>query len=247
MDGHGSMRFLTDTTGVITDTYTFDAFGNLVTSTGTTTNSYLYAGEQLDPNLGFYYLRARYMSPSSGRFWTMDSFEGSDFDPLSLRKYTYAAGDPIGKLDHTGQQTEVEEITAVQIDGVLNAIASATRASERARELALAIRIVVALLVGTTTLVQRADKVRPPTGSDDKKGERHAGSLQVQGDDVTKQPTRLAEYPDLKYDYRNGEGTVSWSWNASAPLPAIEASRHLQQLAEVLTPKQLVRTFGRCS
>jgi YD repeat-containing protein len=33
-DGHGSVRYLTDTTGAITDTYDYDAFGNLIASTG---------------------------------------------------------------------------------------------------------------------------------------------------------------------------------------------------------------------
>jgi RHS repeat-associated protein len=84
-DGHGSVRLLTDTAGVITDTYTYDAFGNLISSVGTTPNNFLYAGEQFDPNLGFYYLRARYVNPLNGRFWTMDSFEGSAYDPASLR------------------------------------------------------------------------------------------------------------------------------------------------------------------
>jgi YD repeat-containing protein len=42
-DGHGSVRQLTDSTGVVTDTYTYDAFGNLIQHTGTTPNHYLYA------------------------------------------------------------------------------------------------------------------------------------------------------------------------------------------------------------
>jgi hypothetical protein len=51
-DGHGSVRFLTDPTGAVTDTYDYDAFGNLIASTGTTPNNYLFAGEQFDPALG---------------------------------------------------------------------------------------------------------------------------------------------------------------------------------------------------
>ncbi len=48
LDGHGSVRELTDSTGAATDTYDYDAFGNLVASTGTTTNDHRYAGEQYD-------------------------------------------------------------------------------------------------------------------------------------------------------------------------------------------------------
>src|SRR6185295_5612139 len=46
-DGQGSVRLLTDSAGAVTDTYTYDAFGNLLARTGSTPNDYLYAGEQL--------------------------------------------------------------------------------------------------------------------------------------------------------------------------------------------------------
>ena len=71
-DGLGSTRALSNNSGVITDTYIYDAFGELLNQTGDTENNYLYTGEQYDPNLGFYYLRARYMNPGIGRFISMD-------------------------------------------------------------------------------------------------------------------------------------------------------------------------------
>lgn len=83
-DGHGSVRALTDTTGTVTDTYDYDAFGVLIHSTGSTPNNYLFAGEQFDPDLHLYYNRARYLNTSTGRFWNMDDFEGDSDLPLSL-------------------------------------------------------------------------------------------------------------------------------------------------------------------
>jgi hypothetical protein len=59
-DGSGSVRRLTNSARAVTDTYDYDAFGNKINSTGTTTNNYLYRGEQYDSDLGLYYLRARY-------------------------------------------------------------------------------------------------------------------------------------------------------------------------------------------
>ena len=67
-DGHGNVRFLINESGQVTDTYVYDAFGTLITATGSTNNRYLYTGEQFDPNLGLYYLRARLMNPLTGRF-----------------------------------------------------------------------------------------------------------------------------------------------------------------------------------
>ena len=89
--------------GSVIVTYDYDAFGNLIHSTGTTPNVYLYSGEQFDPDLNLYYNRARYMNTATGRFMNMDSFEGESNDPLSLHKYLYAGGDPIGRLDPSGR------------------------------------------------------------------------------------------------------------------------------------------------
>jgi RHS repeat-associated protein len=101
-DGHGSVRFLTSATGAVTDTYDYDAFGNLISQTGTTPNNYLFASEQFDPALGVYYNRARYYDQRQGRFWTMDTYEGDPESPGSLHKYLYASANPANRGDRTG-------------------------------------------------------------------------------------------------------------------------------------------------
>jgi RHS repeat-associated protein len=101
-DGQGSVRFLTDSNGVVTDRYDYDAFGNLISQTGGTPNNYLYSGEQYDGDIGGYYLRARYYNQPRGRFLSTDSFPGINFNPLTLHKYVYAHDDPVNLLDATG-------------------------------------------------------------------------------------------------------------------------------------------------
>jgi RHS repeat-associated protein len=102
-DGLGSVRCLTDGgNGTVTDTYAFDAFGNLLAQTGNTVNNYRFAGEQWDSDLGQSYLRARTYNPNTGRFWTLDTFEGSQTDPLSLHKYLYCSANPVNRFDPTG-------------------------------------------------------------------------------------------------------------------------------------------------
>jgi YD repeat-containing protein len=54
-DGHNNVRYLTDLNGNITDTYDYDAFGNVIAATGNTPNLYLFTGEQYDLDLGLYY------------------------------------------------------------------------------------------------------------------------------------------------------------------------------------------------
>src|SRR5579859_5305320 len=103
-DGHGSVRGLTDPSGNVTDTYDYDAFGNLIHQTGTTQNVYLYSGEQFDPDLNLYYNRARYLNVSTGRFWTMDSEDGCECDPISLHRYLYVSADPANYTDPSGHE-----------------------------------------------------------------------------------------------------------------------------------------------
>ncbi len=93
----------------ITDRYAYTAFGEndpagtSGNTAGTTENNYRYTGEQLDPNLGFYYLRARYMDPRQGRFVGMDPWSGDFNDPLSLHKYIFANQVPSALGDPSGE------------------------------------------------------------------------------------------------------------------------------------------------
>jgi RHS repeat-associated protein len=129
-DGHGSVRLLTDTTGAVTDRYDYDAFGNIINHAGTTPNLYLYSAEQNDPNIGLYYLRARYMSQSTGRFWTTDTNEGRPSSPISQNKYTYAGNEPVVRVDPSGNQFDLLSLSLeVVLFDVLSSIATANPSS----------------------------------------------------------------------------------------------------------------------
>jgi len=129
-DGSGSVRQLTNLAAnvTVTDTYNYDAFGNLLNSTGTTPNNYLYRGEQYDKDLGLYYLRARYYNPQTDRFLSRDPNDGDPTDPKTLHKYLYASGDPVNRIDPRGREdliecvetcgeevVEVEEVEEVEV------------------------------------------------------------------------------------------------------------------------------------
>ncbi len=128
-DGHGSARFLIGADGTIQNTYTYDAFGILIGQTGSTPNNYLYSAEQFDFDLGEYYLRARSYNPNTGRFWTMDSFEGNREDPLSLHKYLYCQGEPVDNVDPSGKDLTDDLLKGGQ--AALKATASALKAIAR--------------------------------------------------------------------------------------------------------------------
>ncbi len=142
-DGAGSVRQLTNSAGAVTDTYEYDAFGNEVNHTGTTPNNYLFRSEQYDPDLSFYYLRARYLNPVTGRFLSRDPNSGHFAIPATLHKYLYASADPVNRIDPNGRadtgevvledaEPEVaeggERAVAQRVNCILNTAASALNA-----------------------------------------------------------------------------------------------------------------------
>ncbi len=123
-DGHGSVRQLTNSTGVVTDAYDYDSFGKLINSTGSTPNNYLFAGEAYDAALGLYYNRARYMNTATGRFWSIDDHEGDDEDPTTLHKYAYTGDDPTDRTDASGNDFDlVSTLTVAAVAVTVMAIA----------------------------------------------------------------------------------------------------------------------------
>ena len=101
-DGQGNVRGLLDEKGNLTDTYAYNAYGELTEKTGETENHYLYTGEYYDGVSGLYYLRARYMNPEMGSFTSMDTWQGDLYEPVTLHKYLYANANPVKYKDPSG-------------------------------------------------------------------------------------------------------------------------------------------------
>ena len=138
-DGHSGVRHLTDDSGIVTDTYKYDAFGITLNTQGSTPNNFLYRGELFDSNTGFYNLGVRDMNPNTDRFTTMDSFAGILSEPQSLHKYLYANSDGVNKSDPSGKFTLLEILLVAIIiitlaSLLLPAISGALRAAKGAAE-----------------------------------------------------------------------------------------------------------------
>jgi RHS repeat-associated protein len=102
-NAHGDVVNLTDSTGEITKSYTYDAFGVEKNIDDSDTNAFRYCGEYYDSESGTIYLRARYYDPSTGRFVSRDSYAGKNEDPLSLNRYTYCHNNPTNNVDPNGK------------------------------------------------------------------------------------------------------------------------------------------------
>ena len=110
-DPGGSVRQLMDVAGAVTNSYSYDAFGNTIGRTGTTLNPYQYRSELSDAALGVYYLRARYFVPKSGRFLTRDTYEGRIMRPLTQHAFRYVNADPVNLSDPSGMNSVETSVT----------------------------------------------------------------------------------------------------------------------------------------
>ncbi|WP_442870426.1 RHS repeat-associated core domain-containing protein [Aneurinibacillus sp. Ricciae_BoGa-3] len=88
---------LTDSTGNVVDSYSYDPWGQTVQKTGTLYNPFTYRGYYQDEESGFYYLVNRYYDPQDGRFLSEDP-DGAADESL----YTYVNNDPVNAVDPEG-------------------------------------------------------------------------------------------------------------------------------------------------
>jgi RHS repeat-associated protein len=104
-DGIGSTRQLSNDTQTITQTTTYDAFGNVESSAGSSSNAYKYAGQwgyRNDGDDGLMHVGARYYDALVGRFISADTYLGEVGNPQSLNLYIYVENDPVNYVDPTG-------------------------------------------------------------------------------------------------------------------------------------------------
>ncbi len=97
-DALGSIRLITGSSGAISSTMSYDAWGNQ-TGSGSV---FGFAGQQTDAASTLLFLRARMYDPASGTFTSRDIIPFDRFDPMTVDQYTYASDTPTSLVDPAG-------------------------------------------------------------------------------------------------------------------------------------------------
>jgi RHS repeat-associated protein len=116
VDGIGSVTSLSDSSGVLVNTYSYDSFGRVTSSSGTVTNTFKYSGREVDSETGLGFYRARYYDPNTGRF--------INEDPIRFRGgfnfYAYVYDNPVNLTDKFGLQAGNSQYCNRLLDRIQN-------------------------------------------------------------------------------------------------------------------------------
>ncbi len=98
----GSTIAITNQNGVMVNKYAYDPFGNILGKEESIPQPFKFIGQfgvMYEYDLGFYYMKARYYSPSLGRFISEDpiGFAGGDVNLCA-----YVGNNPINQIDPFG-------------------------------------------------------------------------------------------------------------------------------------------------
>ena len=116
----GSTRLLTDAMATVTDTYAYDAWGNLMAHNGTTAQPYQFVGrfgyytDYQDANLMLLQVGLRLYTPATGRFTTEDpARRESNYYAYGANRPTLAV-DPVGLAIYFVNPTEYKLCVCVR-------------------------------------------------------------------------------------------------------------------------------------
>ena len=109
-DSFGVIRYLYNTSGEVVTTYTYDAWGTVLSVTGTlaetvgTVNPVRYKSYYLDSETGWYYLQSRYYDSEVGRFLNADETQYLGFvkSSLAFNLFAYCMNNPVTRDDPSG-------------------------------------------------------------------------------------------------------------------------------------------------
>ena len=100
----GDVVMLLDASGNIAAEYSYNAWGEILSSAGTMAdvNPIRYRGYYYDAETGLYYLQSRYYDPEIGRFINADILASTGQGILGCNMFAYCTNNPVSYSDPTG-------------------------------------------------------------------------------------------------------------------------------------------------
>ena len=148
-NAQGDVTGIVNAAGTQVVAYTYDAWGKLLSTTGTmagsigTLNPLRYRGYVYDTETGLYYLNSRYYNPETGRFINADGYVSTGQGIVGNNMFAYCGNNPVKRLDSTG-----ELFFGAIVSGVLGAISGGLSAARNGEN--VIVGAVIGGLVGAT-------------------------------------------------------------------------------------------------
>lgn len=113
----GDVVKLIGTDGSIAASYTYDAWGNILLSSGTMAekNPLRYRGYYYDSETGYYYLQSRYYDPANRRFINADVYNSTGQGFVGTNMFAYCNNNPV-RYEDSGGTLPTVSINTVRAD-----------------------------------------------------------------------------------------------------------------------------------
>ncbi len=133
-NAQGDVLGIVNAYGVVVASYTYDAWGNVLSVTGSmsgtlgTLNPLRYRGYVYDTETKLYYLNSRYYNPATGRFVNADIFVSTGQGTLGSNMYAYCGNNPVNMVDDGGNLANW--IIGGFVGGLIGIVSSAIRGDD---------------------------------------------------------------------------------------------------------------------
>ncbi len=122
----GDVEKVISADGTVLAAYTYDAWGNVLTETGSLANAnpIRYRGYYYDSETGLYYVSSRYYDPQVCRFINADDSAniGANSDFASTILYAYCGNNPVSRSDDGGEFWHI--VAVALVGGLISATVS---------------------------------------------------------------------------------------------------------------------------
>ena len=247
-DGQGSTLALTNANGDVTDTYAYNAFGEVTARTGSTVNPFQYIGQKgyyRDAETGEYDVRQRPLQALRGRWLSLDPIRPAAFKS----GYEYCSNRPLVEVDPSGFWPGSFEIDFADPPICAGCKGFSLRWRYKIPESAHTVpRLLVFQRIKTVENWRRCDALETPCVT--------KSPCKPVGKPITCISDKIESLEDIKITVRKGKSINvgvedTWrtpqAWGKSSPCQSIGGVRIYQPVEKVLRPPTLLPGAIACN